>query len=234
VHFGPVIVSVRRSVHSGWAEPQSAGANTNILLAAISCRFSTLSQGVPEGKSLFVARQPPKSPLDAPDHQPCFLVRYRAARVLRGSTQRKFAMYTFAMSDSVSHWTMQKRFLDFNALDGGLANKNPQYMLNIDRLPAEITFNNITPDLLETRQKIFDLYQKQLLRDELLSSPELREFREAPVEKAAFSDDEYIEYDRPKGISMQECHERSFVERDVSSTGSMRVPESLILLSKKR
>jgi len=99
------------------------------------------------------------------------------------------------MSDGMSHWTIQKRFLDFDALDGDLAHKYPKYMLNIDRLPPKITFNNMTPDLLETRQKIFDLYLKQLLRGELLSSPELCEFLEAPAEMAAFSDDEYIEYD---------------------------------------
>ena len=115
------------------------------------------------------------------------VVRHQCCGVLNAT----YAMYTYCLSDGVNRWEIQKRFSDFDALDRELQNRYPKRMLKIDRIPRKSKFNALKQRNLEAREKGFDTYLRQLLQEgELLSSPELREFLEIPLE-AALSDDEF-------------------------------------------
>ncbi|EKX35502.1 hypothetical protein GUITHDRAFT_118313 [Guillardia theta CCMP2712] len=102
----------------------------------------------------------------------------------------EYTTYQFCLSDGSHKWTIQKRYSDFDVLDRELQTAYPKRMLKVDRLPAKATFGSMSPSRIISREKSFDAYLKQLLKDaELVVSPELREFLEIPLE-AAISDDE--------------------------------------------
>ena len=108
-----------------------------------------------------------------------------------GALNMQFSMYNYCLSDGVNNWEISKRFSDFDALDRDLQNRYPKRMLKIDRIPKKSRFNAMKARHIEAREKGFDSYLGQLLREgELLACPELAEFLEIPLE-AALSDDEF-------------------------------------------
>mmetsp|Transcript_54383 Transcript_54383/g.127126 ORF Transcript_54383/g.127126 Transcript_54383/m.127126 type:complete len:185 (-) Transcript_54383:88-642(-) len=102
----------------------------------------------------------------------------------------EFTVYNFCVGDGAHKWNIQKRYSEFDALDRELQNRFPKKMIKIDRLPSKAVFGSMSPSRIANRQKCLDSYLKSLLKEaELVSSPELHEFLEIPLE-AAISDDE--------------------------------------------
>merc|ERR1712216_585200 len=103
----------------------------------------------------------------------------------RRAIKTTYTTYSYRLSDGVNRWEIQKRFSDFDTLDRELQNRYPKRMLKIDKIPRKSKFHAMAPRHIEAREKGFDTYLRQLLRDgELLQSPELTEFLEIPREAA--------------------------------------------------
>lgn len=139
-----------------------------------------------------------------------------------GAIKVSYTMYTYCLSDGENRWEIQKRFSDFDALDRELQNNYPKRMLKVDKIPRKSKFNSMTPRHIEAREKGFDTYLKQLLRDgELLASPELTEFLEIPME-AALSDDDF-DADHEPATAKSDGSDATEYSQAVTTPGSVRV-----------
>lgn len=140
-----------------------------------------------------------------------------------GAIKTTYTTYSYRLSDGVNRWEIQKRFSDFDTLDRELQNRYPKRMLKIDKIPRKSKFHAMAPRHIEAREKGFDTYLRQLLRDgELLQSPELTEFLEIPRE-AALSEDDFDGDHEPATAKSDGSHGESELSQAATTPCSARV-----------
>jgi hypothetical protein len=136
----------------------------------------------------------------------------------------EFTSYSFSVFSASQNWTIQKRYSDFRELDTDLARKYPKRMQKVLRLPPKKILGKNHPSLVDFRQQALEAYLRSIVKDKgLLSTDEIREFLEIPLE-AALSD---LDSDHQDSHHIKGAHSNSIATTDVSQAETS--PRSLVM-----